>query len=82
VRLTREEQETIIIRNNAERTWHVYTDIPRDVRHLQKLASRWGVSAARNAPGDWPQATAILPLGATSFRGPVRRKNSRKPGDG
>jgi hypothetical protein len=69
-RLTAEERETILIRNDVDRTWSVYSDSTRKGRFARWLRAL-GIEPA-HTPGGGIEAEGI-PEWAVSFRAKKRR---------
>ena len=74
LRLAAEERETVLIWNDADRTWSVYSDSARKGR-VAKWLRALGIEPTRS-PGTWIEAEGI-PEWAVSFR---TRRRRRRPG--
>jgi len=73
MKLSRQEQETIVTKAADEGGWTIYTSIPKHARRLSKIAIRWGVSKVSPHPG---AISVTLPEKAVRFLGPSKRRGS------
>jgi hypothetical protein len=74
--LTKEEQETIVTMNNADKTAHVWTAQVRVINRLRKIADAKLI--AEGSHGKTPWAEFELPANLVSFRSSRRMSPEQK----
>jgi hypothetical protein len=73
-RLTREEQETVILGNAAGKTWDICTADPRMIRRLEKQGYK-----PDDRPNFWGYVSFTLPLDRVKIAKAEKRKASGRP---